>query len=96
MKDEHLIDRFGGCAMENLDNFVDREFRQKQSVDPRRQSEAEKQLYWETYRRYTEDQSQISGKNPQSQMGLLRSLELVLGWWADHFPLNRPIGNQKS
>lgn len=58
--------------MENLDNYVDREIRQKQARNQQSQSEAERRLYWSTHRMSIKHQTQKTKKNQQARMGLRR------------------------
>ena len=95
---ESMTDRNGVSPMENLDNYVDREFRQKQSRDQRRRSDAEYRLYWFTHQRFIERHAQAFGfgKDLQALMGLNRLLGSVRKWWTEHITSDRRIGDQES
>jgi hypothetical protein len=84
--------------MEPLDNYVDREFRQKHSRDRRNRSKTEHRLYWFTYQRLIGRHAQAFGfgKDLQTLMGLNRLLGIVRKWWTERLPSDRRIGEQES
>ena len=64
--------------MENLDNYVDREIRQKRARKRQPQSEAKNQLFWSTYRMSIKHQAQEPKKNRQARTGLRRLWALIV------------------
>ena len=82
--------------MEPLDYYVDGEFRQKQSRERKRRSEAEHRLYWFTYQRFTERGPQTFGKDSQALKALNRLLGFVRKYWTEHILSDRRICEQES